>query len=248
MGAVCCCLHAEEEYVNPNGSSYRNCICLNCFVQNFFNAYTALFCRGEVHAIHSSIEGAASLTSTTSLENSLSDTYRPPPRPLPYDADPRCFRLQRDGLVLRHEKGSSHLHEESEPLRRRDIDSGLESLSAGYNCNGSHCEGGSKEYGSESSVKLSSAKVSSRVGCVYSSSEDEDVCPTCLEVCRQKSVSDIIYSRKPQDNDTMLSSFPPWLYIRVDGEKRKLSSLWQGDGIRRNDLSLLERFMLQMKA
>lgn len=28
------------------------------------------------------------------LDNSLSDVYRSPPRPLPYDADPRYFRLQ----------------------------------------------------------------------------------------------------------------------------------------------------------
>lgn len=40
MGAVCCCLRAEdiEDYVNPNGSVYRNCMCLSCFVQNFLNA------------------------------------------------------------------------------------------------------------------------------------------------------------------------------------------------------------------
>lgn len=37
MGAVCCCLRAEdfEDYVNPNSSIYRNCTCLSCLVQNF---------------------------------------------------------------------------------------------------------------------------------------------------------------------------------------------------------------------
>ena len=39
MGAACCCLRVEdfEDYVNPNSSIYRNCMCLSCFVQNFLN-------------------------------------------------------------------------------------------------------------------------------------------------------------------------------------------------------------------
>ncbi|XP_042502185.1 E3 ubiquitin-protein ligase At3g02290-like isoform X2 [Macadamia integrifolia] len=188
MGSVCCCLQVEdfEEYVNPNSSVYRNCICLRCFVRNFLNAYTALFRRGEMHAIPSSIQGATSLTSTSSIDNSLSDMYRSPPRPLPCDADPRRFRTQRDGLVSRREKGSSHSHEETEPLRASDTDAEQESLSAGDKWNESDCDGGSKERRSESSLKHSLAKVMGGVG---------------------------IYYRKPQDNDKMFSPFPPWLYI-----------------------------------
>ncbi|XP_010257945.1 PREDICTED: E3 ubiquitin-protein ligase At3g02290-like isoform X1 [Nelumbo nucifera] len=180
MGSVCCCLHVEdfEEYVNP--SVRRNCICLRCFVQNFFNVYTALFQRGEVHALPSSIQGATSLTSSASLDNSLCDMYRSPPRPLPYDSDPRCFRSQQDGLISRHEKGSSHLHEESEPLRS-DADTGLESPSIADKGNGSTYEKRSKEYPSESSVKNPLEKLTSGIGYIYSSSEDDDVCPTCLE-------------------------------------------------------------------
>lgn len=39
MGSVCCCLRVEDfdDYVNPNSSIYRNCMCLSCFVQNFLN-------------------------------------------------------------------------------------------------------------------------------------------------------------------------------------------------------------------
>ncbi|OVA11005.1 zinc finger protein [Macleaya cordata] len=178
MGALCCCLRVEDldEYVNPNSSFYRTCICLRCFV----NAYTTLFRRGNMHAIPSSIESTTTLTSTTSHDNSLPDMYRSPPRPLPYDADPRCFRSQRDGLVSRREKGSSHSHEESEPLRRSDVDTNQEYLHAGDKWNESD-EGGSKESLSESSMKHPLAMVSSGVGYVYSSSEEEDVCPTCLE-------------------------------------------------------------------
>lgn len=120
------------------------------------------------------------MTSTASLDNSLSDMYHSPPRPLPYDADPRHFCSQRDGFVSRHEKGSSHLNEESEPLRS-DVDGDQESLNSGGKWNESACEDGSKEYRSKSSLRLSSAKYTTGVGLVYASSEEEDVCPTCLE-------------------------------------------------------------------
>lgn len=120
------------------------------------------------------------MTSTASLDNSLSDMYRSPPRPLPYDVDPRNIRSQRDGFGSRHEKGSSHLNEESEPLRS-DVDMDQESLNSGGKWNESSYEDGSKEYHSKSSQRLSSAKYATGVGLVYSSSEEEDVCPTCLE-------------------------------------------------------------------
>ncbi|CAN1826723.1 E3 ubiquitin-protein ligase At3g02290 [Linum perenne] len=184
MGAVCCCLHLEdcEDYVNPNSSVYRNCMCLSCFLQYFLHVYTSLFRRGEVHSVSSSIQGTASLNSPASLDNSLADMYRSPPRPLPYDADPRYFRLQRDGLVSRREKGSSHSHEEAEPLRSDNDDDDSEYYSTGDKWKASACEEGSKEQRPRSSLKLSSAKSSSGIGYIYSSSEDEEVCPTCLEV------------------------------------------------------------------
>lgn len=183
MGAACCCLRPEniEDYVNPNSSVYRNCTCLSCFLQNFVNVYTSIFRRGEMHAIPSSIQGASSLTSTAPLDNTISDLYRSPPRPLPYNADPRCLRIQRDGLVSRREKGSGHSLEESEPLRRSEMDTDSESLSAGDKWNDSVCEEGSKEHRSKSSLKFLSAKMTSGTGNNYSSTEDEDVCPTCLE-------------------------------------------------------------------
>ncbi|MBA0675108.1 hypothetical protein Goari_016669, partial [Gossypium aridum] len=106
--------------------------------------------------------------------------YQSPPRPLPYDAEARYFRLQRDGLVSRHEKGSSQSHEESEPLRgENDADPGSLSTEGKWNA----FEQGSKEQHSKSSQKLSSAKAPVGIGYIYSSAEEEeDVCPTCLEV------------------------------------------------------------------
>ncbi|KAL8117282.1 hypothetical protein AgCh_015258 [Apium graveolens] len=108
--------------------------------------------------------------------------YRSPPRPLPYDADTRYFRLQRDGLVSRREKGTSHSQEESNPLRMSDSDADSEPLVAANKWNESTCEEGSKEYDPKSAVRLSMGRMSATgFAHIYSSSEDEDVCPTCLE-------------------------------------------------------------------
>lgn len=134
-----------------------------------------------MHPGSSPIQGTTSMTSAASLDNSLADMYRSPPRPLPYDADSRYFRLQqRDGLISRHEKGSSYPNEESEPLRG-DTDADHEFFSTGGKQNESTCEDGLNEYRSKSSLRLLSAKSITGVGNIYISSDDEDVCPTCLE-------------------------------------------------------------------
>ncbi|XP_028804308.1 E3 ubiquitin-protein ligase At3g02290 [Neltuma alba] len=187
MGSVCGCLSVEnlEDYVNPNSSVYRNCMCFSCFIHNFLNVYNTVFRRREVHSISSSVQGAASMTSTASLDSSLSGMYRAPPRPLPYDADSRYFLSQRDGLVSRREKGSSHSNEESQPLRS-DLDVDSDSLSMGDKWNECACENGSKEYLSKSSLRLSSAKYTPGAAAVYAPLEDEDVCPTCLEEYTQE--------------------------------------------------------------
>nr|XP_043632900.1 E3 ubiquitin-protein ligase At3g02290-like [Erigeron canadensis]XP_043632901.1 E3 ubiquitin-protein ligase At3g02290-like [Erigeron canadensis] len=185
MGGVCCCLHYDcEDYVNPNSSVYRNCICLRCFLQNFLYMYTSLFQRGEEQTrlpSPSSIQGTASFSSSASLDNSLSGVYRSPPRPLPYDVDPRYIRLQRDGLVLRREKGSSRSQEEGESLRGSDSDTETDLLCAGSKWNSSTCEDGTKGLQTKYSTKLSTPKETSGFAHIFASSEDEDVCPTCLE-------------------------------------------------------------------
>ncbi|KAL4577316.1 hypothetical protein LXL04_013423 [Taraxacum kok-saghyz] len=193
MGSVCCCLRDEcEDYVNPNSSVYRNCICLRCFLQNFLYMYTSLFQRGEEHVrlpiSPNSIQGTTtSFSSSASLDNSLSGVYRSPPRPLPYDVDPRYTRLQRDGLVSRREKGSSRSQEEEgEPLRGSDSDTETDPLCSGSkwnNNNSSTCEDGTTTKGlqTKSSFKVSSMRESTGFAHIFTSSEDEDVCPTCLE-------------------------------------------------------------------
>ncbi|CAA0820308.1 RING/U-box superfamily protein [Striga hermonthica] len=185
MGSACCCLRDEcEDLANPNSSIYRNCICLRCFIQNFMHMYVSLFHRGEDHhALTSSNQGTTPVTPMTSLDNSLADMYRSPPRPLPYDADTRYFRLQR-GLVSRRDKGSSHSHDETEPLRTIEADDDESESFGGKNKKWNEFmrdEDESKEYNSRLSIKLSSAKGTTGFSHIYTSSDDEDVCPTCLE-------------------------------------------------------------------
>lgn len=184
MGSICSCLCAEEfgEHVHPNASMYRHCICLGCLTQQLIHAYTALFQRGEVRAVPSSVQGTASSASAALVaDSSFSDSYCSPPRPLPYD-DPRCCHLQRDGLVSRRDKSSSHFQEqeESEPLRSNS-DNDIESKSRSEKWNGSNLEGRFKLCFPMSSLKHPSKEVTSGLTYIFSSSEDEDVCPTCLE-------------------------------------------------------------------
>lgn len=44
MGSVCGCLSVEnlEDYVNPNSTVYRNCMCFSCFIHNFLNVVCLL--------------------------------------------------------------------------------------------------------------------------------------------------------------------------------------------------------------
>lgn len=122
-----------------------------------------------------------SLSPGASFDHSLTDTHRATSRPLPYDADQRYFCLQRDGLVSRREKGSSHSQEETEPLRSAEVTELSESLGNKKKWNEFSSENESKEYKLKSSLNLSESKATAGFSHLYTTSEDEDACPTCLE-------------------------------------------------------------------
>lgn len=114
----------------------------------------------------------------------MSNTFHSTPRPLPYDTDPRYFRSRRDSLVSRRDKGSSHSHEEAEPLRGdADVDSESFSVEGSKWTNKLIISGeDSKEEFSKSSRRiLQSRTMATGNEGVYLTSDDEDVCPTCLE-------------------------------------------------------------------
>lgn len=188
MGALCCCLSQEdfEEYTAyPNGRVFQHCVCLSCCIHWILNMYSAVFYRVELHGVSSSIQGVASSSSgflgVTSPDSSPPDTYRAPPRPLPYDADPRYLRLQRDGLVSRREKTGSHLHGESEPLRRGNSDGDGEPLTTLQSWNEADYEDQGQGYQPGSPGNGHSLKGMMRIESNLSLLGDEDVCPTCLD-------------------------------------------------------------------
>lgn len=79
-----------------------------------------------------------------------------------------------------HEKGSSHANEESEPLRSDTDGESDNNCSEGKWTNYAH-EKGFKEQSYKTSLRPSSAKENADIGHIYTTSEEEDVCPTCLE-------------------------------------------------------------------
>lgn len=130
--------------------------------------------------IPSSIETATVMNNTASLDDSsLSSVYHSPPRPLPYDADPRYFRFV---------KGSSHSGEEAEPLRRGDTEMSSEVLGGGGKRSKPGYEDGSKQVYTKGSSTDAKSKMMLGMEISYADSDDEDICPTCLDGKTQKQI------------------------------------------------------------
>ncbi|KAI3812381.1 hypothetical protein L1987_17088 [Smallanthus sonchifolius] len=169
MSSICCfeCGDDFEEY--PTNTIYRHCLCLRFFFHQLFSGYGALFQRIEGLPVSSPIQGAASSSGVGfSLPTSLHDENHSATRPLPYDSDHRFTRLQR-GLVLRREKSMTHFQEDSQ--------SGIEFLDLAKR---KSTDEDSKSGNLESLEK--SLKVKASEGLLYEqSSDNEDVCPTCLD-------------------------------------------------------------------
>ncbi|WOL17978.1 hypothetical protein Cni_G26771 [Canna indica] len=184
MGGFCCCLCPEdfEEYAYPTNPLYRHCTCLRYFFHQLLSGYGTTFQRLDGRSVPSQIQTTTTLSSTASgiapSDNSFSETFHLVPRPLPYDTDPRYSRTRRDGLISRHEK-TSHTQEDSHALRRNGSSSAVEPLGSGKKPNIAEFEEGCKLSHSESEKTLIAKACGT--GLMVTSSEDEDVCPTCLE-------------------------------------------------------------------
>lgn len=81
---------------------------------------------------------------------------------------------------MRREKSLSYIQEESQAPRRNGSNSGLEHLGSAKKRNSTETEEETKAGHSESDTGLSS-KAYGIASYVVTNSEDEDVCPTCLE-------------------------------------------------------------------
>ncbi|KAK9276462.1 hypothetical protein L1049_005995 [Liquidambar formosana] len=187
MGAICCCPCGDEfeEYAHPSNSIYRHCICLRVVLHQLFSGYSAMFHRLDGRSVASPIQGSTTLASSgigmALPDSSLNDTHLSVSRPVPYEADQRYTRLQRDGLVSRRDKSMTHFQEDSQPLRRNLSSSGTEPFSFGKKWNGVDSEEDGNLGHSESSEKALGTKVAPGLTYIQPSSEDEDVCPTCLD-------------------------------------------------------------------
>lgn len=170
MNSICCCQCDDDFEEFPTNTIYRHCLCLRFFFHQLFTGYGALFQRIEGLPVSSPIQGTASSSGVGfSVPTSLNDENT---RPLPYDVDHRFTRLQR-GLVSRREKSMTHFQEDSQ--------SGMEFLDFATRKSGTDStDQDSKSSNIESLEK--SLKVKASEGLLYEqSSENEDVCPTCLD-------------------------------------------------------------------
>ncbi|KAK3443426.1 hypothetical protein EUGRSUZ_B03564 [Eucalyptus grandis] len=114
-------------------------------------------------------------------DNSATDIHLANPRPVPYEVEQRYSRLPRDGLVSRREKSMTHFQEESQPLRINMSGSGAESVEFEKKWSSVDPEEESKLGQLEPVEKLSTNKSAKGLNLTQLSSEDEDICPTCLE-------------------------------------------------------------------
>ncbi|CAM8884040.1 unnamed protein product [Rhodiola kirilowii] len=186
MGSICCCPCGDDfdEYAHPNNSIYRHCICFRFFIQQLFSGYSATFHRLDNRSISSPTQGATTMASsglaTILPDNPSNDSHLSLSRlPLPYDAEQRYSRVQRN-LVSRREKSNTHFQEDAQPLRRNSSSSGMETLGSGnkWKVNDSEDD---EIILSESSEKTSNAKLSYGLTTIQPIEDDEDVCPTCLD-------------------------------------------------------------------
>lgn len=134
--------------------------------------YTVLFRAGTVHSVSQAIEA----TPVDSTESSF-DTYRSPPRPLPYD-DPRFSPPARDWL---RRESPSHSPEESEPLRANDDDEEIETPSRIDKASKTNYSTKMKICSSAYGDKVPPKEHGNYFSYFLPYAEDEDVCPTCLE-------------------------------------------------------------------
>lgn len=189
MGALCCCCYTtnaelDNDYDDDDDSSssllYRiNCVSFSFLLHHLFSRSISMF-RGTEGRSTSSIQGDTR-TGYIQPDNAFNDAHNSLPRPLPYDVDQRHPRLHRDGLISRRDKSMTNFQEDSQTLQRIGSTSAMKSLSSGNKWNGVDSAEALKLGHSESLDKVLSTKVSQGVLYVQSASEDEDVCPTCLD-------------------------------------------------------------------
>ncbi|KAL0372526.1 UNVERIFIED_CONTAM: hypothetical protein Scaly_0934200 [Sesamum calycinum] len=183
MGALCCCFHVPDVQNNTglDNSSSDDCLCPNCFFQNFINKHRHVFTRGQIRAISSSNQQASSLNSEMVL-NYSSEVSESHDGPEPNAASSSYLEEQCIESSERQGKGTSRSRVQPEPVGHRDNKVDSKSVQ-GDRIVVSNCDAGSQRQncGSESSLDDLSLAVKSTFANINPSPDDEDECPTCLE-------------------------------------------------------------------
>lgn len=179
MGCFCSCFHVPnaEESAEADDSSNKNCICFNFLIQNIKDKYGAVFANGGLHAVTSSDQGPAACVNTTAEV----DINRSHATSIPNSSSSRYSQLQLNVVGTRIDKGSGHSQAEPEQLEEPHVQVNPIIINGEDKAVASFHENGSEDYRSATSMNVLSVTGHTGVENVYPSSEEEDVCPTCLE-------------------------------------------------------------------
>ncbi|KAL2546610.1 RING/U-box superfamily protein [Forsythia ovata] len=179
MSSICCCFHVPDEEDNA-GSNTRNqdCSCPKCCIQNLMNKYRNLFTGGGSHAAALDNQQAAPSNSEAVFDIS-SNSSPSHDRALLNSGNSGYLQVQQDTVMRLEDKVISQSQVAPEPFRQTDVRGKLKLLQ--HNIDESYNETASTKYQSESSLKVLSSRVESGIDYEFSSPDDEDVCPTCLE-------------------------------------------------------------------
>ncbi|KAI3452923.1 hypothetical protein Pfo_009586 [Paulownia fortunei] len=174
MGALCCCFHVPDVQDNTgsNNSSSNDCLCPKCFFQKFMNKHGNLFTRGQMRALSSPNQQAASSNSGVVFNNS-SDASVSHDGAVPNNASSRHLQEQFNEANGRQEKGTCRSQVQPEPVGQSHIQGNPKSIE------------GDKIVVSNSEVGLSSG-MEGGIAYTFPLQDDEDVCPTCLEEYTQE--------------------------------------------------------------
>ncbi|KAJ6388303.1 hypothetical protein OIU77_026805 [Salix suchowensis] len=153
MGAFCCCLSSDEheEHAYSGSSIHRHCFSLRFFFHQLLSGYGTRFHRLEGRTASPTQGGTFS--ASTGVGTGLPDSST----------------------------NDTHLSSSRPVPSDNDQSSGVESLGFGKKRNGVDSEDDNKLGFSESSEKSMATKVAYGLTYVQPSTEDEDVCPTCLD-------------------------------------------------------------------
>lgn len=172
MGAVCCCFPVPniDGPEDENGSNHGNCLCLNCCIQSIRNKYGALFARGS--GLPAPISNQQATSPDPLVPTHSSAVTRTSDRTSQMNPNSGYSPVPQDVVIHRHDKGSNHSRVEPEPVGDPEVQLMPRLLKIGDRL---------VNKPSKSSVKDFSSSMHKGVGYDITFSEDEDVCPTCLE-------------------------------------------------------------------